>query len=85
MGFQGTDGFCVYDDAGRLAFRVDNYSRRRKLCAGDLLLMDGQASQSARPLELLHSNGRRRGRQEGASRVFGAAAGVHDEQVLSSA
>lgn len=44
MGFQGTDGFCVYDDAGRLAFRVDNYSRRRKLCAGDLLLMDGQGT-----------------------------------------
>ena len=41
MGFQGTDGFCVYDDAGGLAFRVDNYSRRRKLCAGELLLMDG--------------------------------------------
>jgi hypothetical protein len=23
MGFQGTDGFCVYDAAGSLAFRVD--------------------------------------------------------------
>ncbi|KAF8671290.1 hypothetical protein HU200_049999 [Digitaria exilis] len=44
LGFQGTDGFCVYDDAGRLAFRVDNYSRRRKLCAGELLLMDGQGT-----------------------------------------
>ncbi|XP_066356728.1 protein LURP-one-related 5-like [Miscanthus floridulus] len=44
MGFQGTDGFCVYDDAGRLAFRVDNYSRRRKLCAGELLLMDGKGT-----------------------------------------
>ncbi|KAJ1273890.1 hypothetical protein BS78_05G019400 [Paspalum vaginatum] len=44
MGFQGTDGFCVYDAAGRLAFRVDNYSRRRKLCAGELLLMDGQGA-----------------------------------------
>jgi uncharacterized protein YxjI len=44
MGFQGTDGFCAYDDAGRLAFRVDNYSRRRKLCAGELLLMDGQGT-----------------------------------------
>jgi len=44
MGFQGTDGFCVYDDAGRLAFRVDNYSRRRKLSAGELLLMDGQGT-----------------------------------------
>ncbi|CAD6268592.1 unnamed protein product [Miscanthus lutarioriparius] len=44
MGFQGTDGFCVYDAAGRLAFRVDNYSRRWKLCAGELLLMDGQGT-----------------------------------------
>ncbi|RCV36266.1 hypothetical protein SETIT_7G304800v2 [Setaria italica] len=44
IGFQGTDGFCVYDDTGRLAFRVDNYSRRRKLCAGELLLMDGQGT-----------------------------------------
>ena len=44
MGFQGTDGFCVYDDAGNLAFRVDNYSRRRKLFAGELLLMDGRGA-----------------------------------------
>ncbi|XP_062197796.1 protein LURP-one-related 8-like [Phragmites australis] len=44
MGFQGTDGFCVYDNAGRLAFRVDNYSRRRKLCAGELLLMHGDGT-----------------------------------------
>ncbi|XP_039840475.1 protein LURP-one-related 8-like [Panicum virgatum] len=44
MGFQGTDGFCVYDDAGALAFRVDNYSRRRKLFAGELLLMDGHGA-----------------------------------------
>ncbi|PVH33489.1 hypothetical protein PAHAL_8G012200 [Panicum hallii] len=44
MGFQGTDGFSVYDDAGALAFRVDNYSRRRKLFAGELLLMDGQGA-----------------------------------------
>ncbi|TVU50647.1 hypothetical protein EJB05_02026, partial [Eragrostis curvula] len=42
MGFQGTDGFSVYDADGGLAFRVDNYSRRRKLFAGELLLMDGQ-------------------------------------------
>ncbi|KAL8206011.1 hypothetical protein R6Q57_009562 [Mikania cordata] len=27
MSFQGTDGFTVYDRHGRLAFRVDNYSR----------------------------------------------------------
>jgi uncharacterized protein YxjI len=44
MGFQGTDGFCVYDDAGNLAFRVDNYSRRQRLSAGELLLMDGQGT-----------------------------------------
>jgi hypothetical protein len=44
MGFQGTDGFCVYDAAGSLAFRVDNYSRRRKLFAGELLLMDGHGA-----------------------------------------
>ncbi|KAJ1273897.1 hypothetical protein BS78_05G020100 [Paspalum vaginatum] len=44
MGFQGTDGFCVYDGAGALAFRVDNYSRRRKAFAGELLLMDGQGA-----------------------------------------
>ncbi|KAL5204731.1 hypothetical protein ABZP36_009602 [Zizania latifolia] len=44
MGFQGTDGFSVYDGAGSLAFRVDNYSRRRKLFAGELLLMDGHGS-----------------------------------------
>ncbi|CAO2140659.1 unnamed protein product [Urochloa humidicola] len=44
MGFQGTDGFSVYDAAGRLAFRVDNYSRRSKIFAGELLLMDGQGA-----------------------------------------
>uniref|UniRef100_A0A0D9XWC8 Uncharacterized protein n=1 Tax=Leersia perrieri TaxID=77586 RepID=A0A0D9XWC8_9ORYZ len=44
MGFQGTDGFSVYDGDGSLAFRLDNYSRRRKLFAGDLLLMDGHGS-----------------------------------------
>jgi hypothetical protein len=44
MGFHGTDGFSVYDAAGALAFRVDNYSRRRKVFAGELLLMDGQGS-----------------------------------------
>ncbi|RLM58537.1 protein LURP-one-related 5-like [Panicum miliaceum] len=44
MGFQGTDGFSVYDAAGALAFRLDNYSRRRKLFAGELLLMDGQGA-----------------------------------------
>jgi uncharacterized protein YxjI len=56
MGFHGTDGFCAYDDAGRLAFRVDNYSRRRKLCAGELLLMDGQGTPllSLRPQVINH-------------------------------
>jgi len=44
MGFQGTDGFSVYDATGALAFRVDNYSRRRKLFAGELLLMDGHGA-----------------------------------------
>ncbi|XP_006663761.2 protein LURP-one-related 5-like [Oryza brachyantha] len=44
MGFHGTDGFSVYDHAGALAFRLDNYSRRRKLFAGELLLMDGHGS-----------------------------------------
>jgi hypothetical protein len=43
-GFHGTDGFSVYDDAGALAFRVDNYSRRSKIFAGELLLMDGQGA-----------------------------------------
>lgn len=36
MGFVGMDGFSVYDANGRLAFRVDNYSRSQK----SLLLMD---------------------------------------------
>jgi uncharacterized protein YxjI len=44
MGFHGTDGFSVYDADGALAFRVDNYSRRRKLFAGELLLMDGHGA-----------------------------------------
>nr|XP_034569719.1 protein LURP-one-related 8-like [Setaria viridis] len=44
MGFHGNYGFSVYDADGALAFRVDNYSRRRKLFAGELLLMDGQGA-----------------------------------------
>lgn len=44
MGFQGTDGFSVYDAGGRLAFRVDNYGRRCKAFAGEILLMDGRGS-----------------------------------------
>ncbi|KAG9443388.1 hypothetical protein H6P81_014728 [Aristolochia fimbriata] len=37
MAFQGTDGFSVFDKDGRLAFRVDNYTRK----TGGLVLMDG--------------------------------------------
>jgi uncharacterized protein YxjI len=44
MGFQGTDGFSVYDAGGALAFRVDNSSRRRKIFAGELTLMDGHGA-----------------------------------------
>jgi hypothetical protein len=44
MGFQGTDGLSVYDAGGALAFRVDNYSRRRKIFAGELTLMDGRGA-----------------------------------------
>ncbi|KAF3334863.1 Protein LURP-one-related 12 [Carex littledalei] len=41
MGFQGTDGFSVYGDSGRLVFRVDNYSRRQKYLTKEIVLMDG--------------------------------------------
>ena len=41
MTFQGTDGFTVFDGNGRLAFRVDNYSRKKGLLKGGLVLMDG--------------------------------------------
>lgn len=43
MSFQGTDGFTVFDQRGRLVFRVENYSRKGQ-CAhggGGLVLMDG--------------------------------------------
>ena len=55
MGFQGTDGFSVYDAAGTLAFRVDNYARRPKAFAGELLLMDGRGAPllSLRPQVLI--------------------------------
>ncbi|KAL5539053.1 hypothetical protein UlMin_042292 [Ulmus minor] len=46
MSFQGTDGFTVFDSAGRLAFRVDNYSRKNSCVKGGLVLMDG----AGRPL-----------------------------------
>ena len=51
MGFHGTDSFCVYDSAGRLAFRI-----RQLLSAGELLLMDGQGTQllSLRPQVIYH-------------------------------
>lgn len=41
MGFQGTDGFSVYDDLGWLVFRVDNYLRRQKYFTKEIVLMDG--------------------------------------------
>ncbi|KAF8007586.1 hypothetical protein BT93_K1554 [Corymbia citriodora subsp. variegata] len=44
MSFQGTDGFTVFDQRGRLVFRVDNYSRRGQCASGGgggLVLMDG--------------------------------------------
>ncbi|CAA6654561.1 unnamed protein product [Spirodela intermedia] len=41
MAFHGTDGFSVFDCNGKLAFRVDNYARRSKCAAGDVVLMDG--------------------------------------------
>ncbi|KAF5737325.1 putative GTP binding protein [Tripterygium wilfordii] len=42
MSFQGTDGFTVFDQHGRLVFRVDNYSRKNGFVAGGgLVLMDG--------------------------------------------
>lgn len=44
MTFQGTDGFTVFDHHGRLAFRVDNYSRKSScniIKGGGLVLMDG--------------------------------------------
>lgn len=59
MAFQGTDGFSVYDSNGRLAFRVDNYSRRHKCFTGELLLMDGdgRALMALRP-HILSMHGR---------------------------
>jgi uncharacterized protein YxjI len=41
MGFQGTDGFSVYDGSGQLVYRVDNYSRRQKYLTKEIVLMDG--------------------------------------------
>ncbi|PON31584.1 LURP1-related protein domain containing protein [Parasponia andersonii] len=41
MSFQGTDGFTVFDNHGRLTFRVDNYSRKNSCVKGGLVLMDG--------------------------------------------
>ncbi|KDP21815.1 hypothetical protein JCGZ_00602 [Jatropha curcas] len=41
MSFQGTDGFTVFDTNGKLAFRVDNYSRKNRCVGGGLVLMDG--------------------------------------------
>jgi len=39
-----SNGCTVYGADGGVAFRVDNYSRRRKLFAGELLLMDGRGA-----------------------------------------
>lgn len=42
MSFQGTDGFTVFDQQGRLVFRVENYSRNHPcVAASGLVLMDG--------------------------------------------
>lgn len=42
MTFQGTDGFTVIDSSGRLAFRVDNYTRKEcRGGGGGVVLMDG--------------------------------------------
>ncbi|PKI41014.1 protein LURP-one-related 5-like [Punica granatum] len=44
MSFEGTDGFTVFDEYGRLTFRVDNYSRKNDRTGGGgggLVLMDG--------------------------------------------
>lgn len=42
MSFQGTDGFTVFDQQGKLVFRVDNYSRKNPGGpTGGLVLMDG--------------------------------------------
>ncbi|KAA8517581.1 hypothetical protein F0562_017789 [Nyssa sinensis] len=38
MSFQGTDGFTVFDKHGRLAFRVDNYTRKNPCVTGGLIL-----------------------------------------------
>lgn len=41
MSFQGTDGFTVFNQQGKLVFRVDNYSRKNRCLIGGLVLMDG--------------------------------------------
>ncbi|CAM8897634.1 unnamed protein product [Rhodiola kirilowii] len=47
MGFQGTDGFTVFDECGKLCFRVENYTRYKQGRfginggCGALVLMDG--------------------------------------------
>ncbi|XP_031486505.1 protein LURP-one-related 5-like [Nymphaea colorata] len=44
MSFDCMDGFTVFDSRGRLAFRVDNYSRSCRWLTQDLVLMDGEGS-----------------------------------------
>ncbi|CAL9053641.1 unnamed protein product [Musa banksii] len=60
MAFHGTDGFSIYDNKGRLAFRVDNYSRKHKCFEGELLLMDGngKAVMALRPQQILSMHDR---------------------------
>ena len=38
------NGCAVYDSDGAVTFRVDNYARRPKAFAGELLLMDGRGA-----------------------------------------
>lgn len=58
MSFQGTDGFTVFDQQGRLVFRVDNYSRNHRcVAASGLVLMDGagNALLSLKPQVYIHT------------------------------
>ncbi|KAI3994059.1 hypothetical protein MKX01_012316 [Papaver californicum] len=41
MSFQGTDGFTVFNQQGKLVFRVDNYSRKNRCLIGGIILMNG--------------------------------------------
>ncbi|XP_020521824.1 protein LURP-one-related 8 [Amborella trichopoda] len=41
MGFQGTDGFTVFDSNGNIAFRVDNYTRNSRCLTNGPVHKDG--------------------------------------------